>query len=71
MTVRPDFFQVALEDDEIILICSDGLYNMVSEMTIKSVICSHNSLEAKAHRLVDLANEAGGKDNIAVVLITK
>ncbi len=71
MTVRPDFFQVALEDDETILICSDGLYNMVSEMTIKSVICSHNSLEAKAHRLVDLANEAGGKDNIAVVLITK
>ena len=70
-SVRPDFFQVTLEDDEILLICTDGLYNMVSDMTIKSVVNSHNSLKAKAERLVDLANEAGGKDNIAVVLISK
>lgn len=71
MSVRPDFFQVTLEDDEILLICTDGLYNMVSDMTIKSVVNSRNSLKAKAERLVDLANEAGGKDNIAVVLISK
>lgn len=71
MSVRPDFFQVEMEDDEILLICTDGLYNMVSDMTIKSVVTSRNSLRAKAHRLIDLANEAGGKDNIAVVLISK
>ena len=71
MSVRPDFFQVELEDDELIMICTDGLYNMVSDMTIKSIVTSHNSLKAKCHRLVDLANEAGGKDNIAVVLISK
>lgn len=71
MSVRPDFFQVSLEDDEILLLCTDGLYNMVSDMTIKSIVSSHNSLKAKAERLVDLANEAGGKDNIAVVLISR
>ena len=71
MTVKPDFFQVVLEEDEVLLICTDGLYNMVSDMTIKSIVNSRNSLKAKAQRLIDLANEAGGKDNIAVVLITK
>ena len=71
MSVKPDFFQVVLEEDEILLICTDGLYNMVSDMTIKSVVNSHNTLKAKAQRLIDLANEAGGKDNIAVVLISR
>ena len=71
MSIRPDFFQVTLEEDEILLICTDGLYNMVSDRTIQSIVTSRNSLKAKAHRLIDLANEAGGKDNIAVVLISK
>ena len=71
MSVKPDFFQVALEEDEILMLCTDGLYNMVSDMTMLSVVNSHNSLKAKCERLVDLANEAGGKDNIAVVLITR
>ena len=69
--MKPDFFQVALEEDEILLICTDGLYNMVSDRTIMSIVNSRNSLKAKAERLVDLANEAGGKDNIAVVLIAR
>ena len=60
-----------LEEDETLLVCTDGLYNMVSDTTIMSVVNSHNSLKAKAERLVDLANEAGGKDNIAVVLISR
>ncbi len=71
VTVEPDYFQVTMEDDEILLLCSDGLYNMVSEYTMKQVIRSRLSLQEKAERLVDLANEAGGKDNIAVVLISK
>ena len=71
MSVKPDFFQVDLEDNEILLLCSDGLYNMVSDITIQSVVSSHNTLKAKAERLINLANEAGGKDNIAVVLISK
>ena len=70
-TVEPDYFQVTMEDDEIIMLCSDGLYNMVSEYTMKAVINSVGTLRSKAEKLIDLANEAGGKDNIAVVLISK
>ena len=38
---------------------------------MKAVVNSHGTLEEKAEKLIDLANEAGGKDNIAVVLISK
>ena len=69
--VEPDYFQVVMEKGEVILLCSDGLYNMVSERTIQAVINARGSLRAKAEKLVDLANEAGGKDNIAVVLISQ
>ena len=70
-TVEPDYFQVELEKGEIILLCTDGLYNMLSERTIQAVINARGSLRAKAEKLVDLANEAGGKDNIAAVLIAQ
>ncbi|MBR3244405.1 MAG: Stp1/IreP family PP2C-type Ser/Thr phosphatase [Parasporobacterium sp.] len=70
-SVDPDYFQVTMEDDEILMLYSDGLYNMVSEHTIQSVVNSEGSLQEKAERLIDIANEAGGKDNIAVVLISK
>ncbi len=70
-TVDPDYFQVRMEYGETILLCSDGLYNMVSEHTIKQVVNSNNSLRAKVEKLIQLANDAGGKDNIAAVLITR
>ena len=41
------------------------------EQKIAEVVRSNGSLKAKAHKLVDLANEAGGLDNIAVVLISR
>ncbi|MGI6072645.1 MAG: Stp1/IreP family PP2C-type Ser/Thr phosphatase [Lachnospiraceae bacterium] len=69
--VEPDYFQVELEEGEVVMLCTDGLYNMVSEDTIDAVINARGSLRAKAGKLVDLANDAGGKDNIAVVLITQ
>ena len=70
-TVEPDYFQVKMEYGETILLCSDGLYNMVSEHTIKQVVNSNNSLRAKVEKLIQLANDAGGRDNIAAVLITR
>ena len=70
-TVEPDYFQVTMDYGETLLLCSDGLYNMVSEMAIKKVVNSDLSLRAKAEKLIRMANAAGGKDNIAVVLITE
>lgn len=68
-TVEADYFRIDLEEADIILLCTDGLYNMVSEDTIYSVVTGPGSAKERAQKLVDLANEAGGLDNIAAVLI--
>lgn len=51
------------------LLCSDGLYNMVDNKEIFKTIISNNELELKAQRLIDLANNNGGRDNISVILV--
>lgn len=66
----PDYFEVNLEDDHIILLCSDGLSNMVEDDVILSTIKEHSDdIEAAANSLVDKANENGGKDNISIVIV--
>lgn len=68
--VAPDFFEVDLEAGDTILLCSDGLTNMVEDITIKEVILEEEtSLEEKAAKLIELANENGGRDNISLVLV--
>ena len=59
-----------LEDytNETILLCSDGLTNMVSASEIENILNTEEP-ENVCQRLVDLANEKGGKDNITVVLL--
>jgi len=53
---------------DIILVCSDGLTDLVNKEALVRVLSKTGSLESKAAELVDLANAAGGKDNITVVL---
>ena len=64
-----DFFEVALEPGDYILLCSDGLSNMLEDAEIEEIICSELELPEKAEKLITVANDNGGKDNIAVVLI--
>lgn len=52
-----------------ILLCSDGLSDMIGNSTISAVLNSKNGLPTKAKALVHAANDAGGKDNITVVLV--
>ncbi|HJW15909.1 MAG TPA: PP2C family serine/threonine-protein phosphatase [Flavisolibacter sp.] len=54
---------------DVLLICSDGLSDMISSARISQVLEGKNTLEQKARELIDAANEAGGKDNITVVLV--
>jgi protein phosphatase len=54
--------------DDVYLICSDGLTSMVPEVQVAQVILSAPSLSAAGRTLIDAANEAGGRDNITVVL---
>jgi protein phosphatase len=64
-----DFFEVSLEPGDYVLMCSDGLTNMVENAEIEEIICSELELREKAEKLITIANDNGGKDNIAVVLI--
>ena len=67
--VDTDIFEVELEDGDYVLMCSDGLSNMVDEDTILSVVTGTGSIRYKANTLVKMANENGGTDNIAVILL--
>ena len=59
---------IGLEDGDEVLLCSDGLTEMVAEADIADVLTSSPTTEAACRRLVDLANSHGGKDNITVVV---
>ena len=68
--VIPDFFEVEREAGDYVLLCSDGLTNMVEDVTIKEIILQADaSLEEKAGKLIEMANENGGRDNISLVLV--
>ncbi len=67
--VRVDLRSFDVRDGDRIMLCSDGLTSMVDEDTIKRVLQQKKGLQAAADELVDLANEAGGEDNITVVVL--
>ncbi|MCI8830535.1 MAG: Stp1/IreP family PP2C-type Ser/Thr phosphatase [Lachnospiraceae bacterium] len=66
--VEIDFFEVSLHSGDQILLCSDGLSNMVSDKEIYSIVSGKGSLSEKAWQLLQTANDKGGKDNISVIL---
>ncbi|WP_337042289.1 PP2C family protein-serine/threonine phosphatase [Emticicia sp. 17c] len=66
-----DFLDSATTDflpQDIVLLCSDGLTDMLMQKQISEVLAEHSDLEIKVLKLIQLANEAGGKDNITIVL---
>jgi PPM family protein phosphatase len=67
-SVEVDTFTVELDDGDVLLLCSDGLTGMVTEQVLLETVVASRSLAAAAKLLVRKANEAGGRDNITVVL---
>lgn len=67
--VTVDFFSRRLKPGEIVLMCSDGLSNMIDDEEIGTIIRQENEIEAKALELIRKANNNGGRDNISVVII--
>lgn len=67
--IEVDFFDIHLKENSTLLLCSDGLSNMVSDEEIWRIANTSRDLREMGMRLVSLANENGGKDNIAVVLV--
>lgn len=68
-SVETDIFQLELEEYDQILLCSDGLSNMVSDEKIAEIFGLTGTIEEKAAIMVQEANDAGGLDNISVILI--
>ncbi|MDE1950432.1 MAG: Stp1/IreP family PP2C-type Ser/Thr phosphatase [Burkholderiales bacterium] len=54
---------------DMFLMCSDGLTDMLDDAAIGQLLQSHDSLDSGARSLIDAANDAGGKDNISVILV--
>ena len=67
--VEAEMFCVELQPGDKILMCSDGLSNMIEDEDIFKIIKDSPEIEEAAERLIDTANENGGKDNISVILI--
>jgi len=69
--VEVDVFSLQGQDRDIYLLCSDGLTSMVSDDEIASLLsASRDDLDEAGKKLVDAANQAGGEDNISVVLFS-
>lgn len=68
--VEIDFFDVDLEDSAKVLMCTDGLTNMLDDEKILAVLNHTGEIKDKAIRLVELANERGGRDNVTTILFT-
>jgi PPM family protein phosphatase len=67
-SVQIDSFSIRAQPGDVFLLCSDGLTSMVTVDTVQDILREADSLDAAAHRLIDAANEAGGRDNITVIL---
>lgn len=69
--VIPDFFEIDYDPKDKILLCSDGLSNMVEDDEIRDIVVDHINLDSIADALIERANYYGGSDNISVVIISK
>ena len=67
--IKSDFIKVPLLDNDIILMCSDGLTDMLTESAVKKILLPGCGLQQMADKFIEKANENGGLDNITVVVL--
>lgn len=66
----PDFTAVELKRGDMLLLCSDGLTDMLTDSEIEAILANNDDgLDSLAENMIDAANSKGGRDNISVVLI--
>lgn len=70
-TVELDVSTIEFEQEDVLLLCSDGLSNKVTDEELQNELLNSQPLSDKANTLVQLANENGGEDNISLVIIKK
>lgn len=67
--INADYFEFAFTRDSVLLMCSDGLSNMVDDGQLAVLLKSAKSPEKIGKKLIETANINGGRDNIAVIVI--
>lgn len=65
----PQVSRLQMKPGDLLLLCTDGLTGMLSDQRILSILEESAPLETRCRQLVNAANEAGGRDNITVVLV--
>jgi len=71
-TIDLDVVEHELKPGDVLMLCSDGLHGMINDQEIKRLLVPvPESLEEASARLIDAANEAGGRDNVSVVLLRR
>jgi PPM family protein phosphatase len=66
--VQPDVQQISLEDGDCVLLCTDGLNDMVADESIAAMLGASEPAAITCRQLIDHALEAGGKDNVTVAI---
>lgn len=67
--IETDFFTLELQTGDMVLLCSDGLTNMIDDEAIRQILTGGGSLKDRVEKLVETANQNGGKDNISAIVI--
>ncbi len=67
--VQIDFEQLDWLEGDILMLCTDGLTNMLDDQQISTILAETNSLDMRLAKLIESANNAGGFDNITVILL--
>lgn len=69
-SVNPDFFEVNLKKGDRIFMCTDGVSNMLTDEEILDILNEDGTEEEKIEKIVAVANEHGGRDNMGIILVS-
>ena len=67
--MEPDLYEIEVDSGDRLMLCSDGLYSMLTDDDIEHILCAETDPQDAADRLVKEANEWGGHDNITVIVV--
>ncbi len=67
--VSMDVKTIVFEEQDTLFLCSDGLSNKISDKELLDIVSSELPLDERGQKLIDLANEYGGEDNITLVIV--
>jgi serine/threonine protein phosphatase PrpC len=67
--IEVDIFQRTLEPGDQLMLCSDGLWEMVLDDAVANILQNSRTPQSACDRLIEAANAGGGEDNISVVVV--